>query len=110
MIYDGRKFRSTATETASGEDVPVGHYHQFGDLVWAEFSGGAVRLGRLAGRAAPDQTLTAGYVQVLADGRTVSGELVTTPTVLADGRLRLREQWRRADGSEGVSWIEEIAD
>ena len=65
--YDGRRFRSTATETAAGADAPVGHYHQSGDLVWAEFSGGSVRLGRLAGRCARSGELLAGYVQILAD-------------------------------------------
>lgn len=108
LAYDGRRFRSTATETASGADTPVGHYHQSGDLVWAEFSGGSVRLGRLAGRCAPSGELRAGYVQILTDGRTVSGEVVTTPTELPDGRLRLREDWRRSDGSSGISWVEEL--
>jgi len=108
MTLDGRRFRSTSPETAAGSDTPVGHYHQSGDLVWAEFSGGSVRLGRLAGRCAPSGELVAGYVQVLTDGRTVSGEVVTTPTELPDGRLRLREVWRRADGTTGVSSIEEL--
>ena len=110
MSYDGRKFRSTATETSAGDDVPIGHYHQFGRLVWAEFAGGAVTIGRLVGHTAADQTITASYVQVLTDGRTVSGEVLSTPTALPDGRLRLCERWRRADGSEGVSWLEEVAE
>jgi len=106
--YHGRRFSSNAPETAAGGETPVGHYHQSGDLVWAEFSGGAVRVGRLVGQCDPDGILTAGYAQVLADGTTVVGELVTTPSVLPDGRLRLREQWHRIDGSRGESWIEEI--
>jgi len=108
MTFDGRRFRSTAPETTSDADTPIGHYHQTGDLVWAEFSGGSVRLGRLAGRCTPSGELIAGYVQVLADGRTISGEVVTTPTELPDGRLRLRENWRRSDGTTGVSWLEEL--
>ncbi|MCQ4084249.1 hypothetical protein NGB36_27650 [Streptomyces sp. RB6PN25] len=108
MNYEGRAFRSSAAETASGGATPVGRYHQRGDLVWAEFSGGAVRTGRLVGRSAPDGVLTAAYCQVLDDGRTVGGEVVSTPEFLADGRIRLREEWRRADGSTGTSWVEEI--
>jgi hypothetical protein len=108
--YDGRVFRSTAKETAAGSAAPIGRYHQRGDLVWAEFSGGAVRLGRLAGTCAPDGTLRLVYGQVLADGRVVAGECVSTPEWLADGRLRLREEWHRFDSADstGVSYIEEL--
>ena len=106
--YDGRIFASEAAETAAGGETPRGHYHQDGELVWAEFTGGAVRVGRLAGRCAPDGTLTAAYAQVLADGEIVSGEVTTVPFPLPDGRLRLREQWRRSNGSSGESWIEEV--
>ncbi|ONI77904.1 hypothetical protein ALI144C_31360 [Actinosynnema sp. ALI-1.44] len=106
--YDGRAFRSSAAETASGDDVPTGHYHQHEDLVWAEFSGGKVRTGRLVGRCTPEGVLHLVYGQVLDDGRIVAGECVSVPQVLQDGRIRLREQWHRVDGSTGVSWIEEV--
>ncbi|MDH6580628.1 hypothetical protein [Kitasatospora sp. MAP5-34] len=103
LSYDGRVFRSGP----AGGDGPTGRYHQDGDLVWAEFAGGQVRTGRLTGRCSADGVLTLAYAQVLADGRVVSGECVSTPELLPDGRVRLREDWRRADGSSGTSWIEE---
>ena len=108
--YDGRVFRSTAAETSLGADTPVGYYHQRADLVWAEFAGGKVRAGRLTGTCDPDGTIRFVYGQVLTDGRMVAGECVSTPEILADGRIRLREQWRRFDAHEsrGVSFIEEI--
>ncbi|QMU80498.1 hypothetical protein GXW83_23155 [Streptacidiphilus sp. PB12-B1b] len=106
--YDGRRFRSVSAQTAAAGATPVGHYHQQADLVWAEFSGGAVRTGRLVGRCAPDGVLTLAYSQVMTDGQVVSGECVSTPELLADRRIRLREAWRRADGSQGVSVIEEL--
>jgi len=70
-----------------------------------------VRVGRLTGRCADDGTLRLAYTQVLTDGRVVAGECVSTPEVLPDGRLRLREEWRRFDGtsSTGTSYIEEVA-
>jgi len=108
LNYDGREFRSIAPATSYGSDGPTGHYHQLRDLVWAEFAGGEVRMGRLVGRCSPDGTLSAGYVQVLIDGRTIAGEVISWPTVLADGRIRLRERWQRSDGTSGVSWIEEM--
>jgi hypothetical protein len=39
----------------------------------------------------------------------MAGTCVSTPTVLADGRIRLTERWRRADGSVGVSYVEEVS-
>ncbi|GAA3586334.1 hypothetical protein GCM10022222_83740 [Amycolatopsis ultiminotia] len=106
--FDRRVFRSTAAETGAGSSYPVGYYHQDGDLVWAEFSGGAVRVGRLVGHRSPEGTLSAGYVQLLAGDRLVSGTVVTTASRLPDGRLRLREEWQRGDGSTGVSYLDEI--
>jgi hypothetical protein len=107
--YDGRRFSSAAAETADpAGGVPVGHYHQTGDLVWAEFSGGAVRAGRLVGRCATDSVIEAAYCQLLSDGAVVAGRLSSRPHVLADGRVRLEERWRRDDGSAGTSWIEEL--
>ncbi|UNI17051.1 hypothetical protein JDV02_003431 [Purpureocillium takamizusanense] len=48
ISYDGKTFRSTSN-TANGE---VGaettfHYHQDGDIVWAEYAGGSVVRGSL---------------------------------------------------------------
>jgi hypothetical protein len=102
LNYEGRVFRP------DGVDAPTGHYHHDGDLVWAEFGGGYLRTGRLVGTCDPDGTITAAYCQVDAEGNVVAGEVVSRPTVLPDGRVRLAEHWRRADGSTGVSHIEEI--
>jgi hypothetical protein len=108
--YDGLVFSSAAAETADERgNGPVGNYHQRGNVVWAEFVGGAVVRGSLVGECAEDGTLTLGYCQLLTTGEVISGRCVSTPEVLADGRVRLREQWRRFDatdaGSTGVSFI-----
>lgn len=110
ISYDERVFRSTAAETSRGAETPTGHYHQSGDLVWAEFAGGAVRIGRLTGVCGDDGVIRFVYNQVLTDGQLVAGECVSTPEILADGRVRLREQWRRFGDAEsnGVSYIEEV--
>ncbi|MEV7603582.1 hypothetical protein AB0O91_40055 [Kitasatospora sp. NPDC089797] len=106
--YDGRTFRGVSAGGGAPDQRPTGHYHQQGELVWAEFAGGPVRDGRLVGRCDPEGVLTIAYAQVLTDGRVVSGECVSTPELLPDGRVRLCERWRRGDGSTGVSWIEEL--
>ena len=50
------------------------------------------------------------YCQVLDNGQVVAGRCQSTPEVLGDGRIRLREEWHRFDdtASHGVSWIEEV--
>lgn len=45
---------------------------------------------------------------VTSDGEAIAGCCESTPTLLADGRVRLTEHWRRLDGSTGISVIEEI--
>ena len=66
-----------------------------GDLLWGEFSGGHARRGSLAGTCAPDGTLDFAYCMVLDGGEVISGRCHSTPTVLADGRIRLHEEWER---------------
>jgi hypothetical protein len=106
LDYDGRIFQPAGHERG-GDTTPTGRYHQDGDLIWVEFSGGHLRAGRLVGTCRPDGTIDAAYCQVTADGQIVAGACVSIPTVLPDGRVRLAEHWRRADGSSGVSHIEE---
>jgi len=74
--YDGRTFASAGAPETTGADgsVPRGHYHQTGDLVWGEISGGAVRVGSLAGTCGPDGTIRFAYCQVLVDGTVVAGD------------------------------------
>jgi hypothetical protein len=105
--YDGRRFRRADAGT---DDVPIGHYHQEGDLLWGEASGGAVRRCALTGRVDEHGTITLGYTMLLDDGRIVVGRCVTTPETAADGSLRLREEWERylPVPDTGVSYMEEV--
>ncbi|MCI0687680.1 MAG: hypothetical protein L0Y54_10655 [Sporichthyaceae bacterium] len=107
--YHNRRFQPVDHDPQAGGSIPLGHYHQDGDLVWAEFSGGSVRVGRLVGQVRPDDTIDASYCFVTAAGQIVAGACVSTPTRLADGRVRLTEDWKRIDGSSGISIIEEVA-
>jgi hypothetical protein len=112
ISYDGRTFRSSAAETAGADGQgPVGHFHQDGRQVWAEFAGGKVVRGRFVGSCAQDGTLELAYCQLLEDGEVVAGLCTSKPEILDDGRLRLAEHWRRFDpaGSTGVSYIDEVA-
>jgi hypothetical protein len=102
--YDGKVFRSGSGATA--------RWHQAGDLVWADFAGGDVRRGSLTGRCRPDGSLELAYSMVLAGGEVVAGHCTSTPERLPDGRIRLRERWRRftPHPTAGLSTIEEVAE
>ena len=104
LSYDGRRFGPVGAPPGSS----VGTYHQDGPLVWAEFGGTSVRTGRLVGTCDPAGVITAAYCMVTAAGDSVAGECTSTPSTLPDGRVALTEQWRRLDGSSGVSHIEEL--
>lgn len=106
--YDGRRFRGT--EYAPDEDAPVATYRQRGDLLWAEFEGGAVRRGSLAGICSADGTLEFTYSMVLAGGTILAGHCRSTPETLPDGRIRLHERWERygPHAATGTSQLEEL--
>jgi hypothetical protein len=81
--YDGRRF-APAGHPDGGDPAAGGalaEWRQDGDVVKAFFVGGSLGAGRCT----------------------------SIPLQLADGRLRMREEFRRIDGSTGVSFIEEVA-
>jgi hypothetical protein len=109
--YDGRRF--TPADGEAGADRPVALWQQDGATVTARFSGGHVLAGFLLGSVSADGVVDATYGQLLTD--VVTGELIvqagrcrTSPEVLPDGRLRMREEWHRTDGSSGISHLEEV--
>lgn len=106
---DGRRFaaRSDVDGGEVGLDA-VFDYHQDGDLIWADYTGGAVRRGYLVGTRTGDET-DFRYVQVNHDGKTASGHCHWELALTDDGRLRMHEtwQWESRDGS-GTSVVEEL--
>ena len=104
---DGVWFRLEVDDPAGG--APYGQYHREDDLVWAEFSaGGTLRSGRLVGLLRPDGSFDAVYCLVTATGDLVSGEFHSVPEFDAQGNIRIRDHFRRADGTTGISAIRQI--
>ncbi len=106
--YDGRLFRPVTDQPG---ETPVARYHQSGDLLWGEFSGGEVRRGSLSGVSDAAGVLLFGYCMVLDGGEVITGRCRSVPEVLADGRVRLTEYWERygPGASSGISALEELA-
>lgn len=106
---DGRRFRH-AEMSAEGEGGAgtVFEYHERDGVVWARYQGGAVRLGFLVGVRSGD-SLEFRYSQVNDVGETSNGRCSTTISTLADGRLRLDEEWAwESKPGAGSSASEEI--
>ncbi|OIN56836.1 n-acetylglutamate synthase [Arsenicibacter rosenii] len=110
-MYHNKIFRSV-TNTDNGE---VGnetrfHYQQDGQLVWAEYGGGAIRKGFLIATVGPDNRLDMRYQHVNTQGVLMTGRCLSTPERLPDGRIRLHErwQWTSGDESSGESIVEEV--
>jgi hypothetical protein len=107
ISYNGRRFRAA---DGNADEPTIATYFQDGDLLWGESSGGDVRRGSLTGLCAADGTVDFAYTMVLRDGEVVAGRCFSTPEILDDGRIRLREKWERygANGASGVSYLEEL--
>jgi len=110
ISYDGRTFRPVSnSETGEVGDGTLFHYHQKGEIVWAEYSGGEIRFGTLIAKVLDDDSLDMRYQHVNTKGELMTGICRSTPERLPDGRLRLREKWQWTSGdlSSGESVIEE---
>jgi hypothetical protein len=109
VSLEGRRFRVSAMD-AQGEatEATVFEYHEDGDLVWARYAGGAVRLGYLVGTREGDR-LDFRYSQLNESGETSNGRCRTTISTLDDGRLRLDEEWAwESKPGSGTSAAEEL--
>jgi hypothetical protein len=90
--FDGRMFQAVSNSD-SGEvgDGTIFHYHQDGDLVWANYNGGSIRRGHLIATIAPDGTLDMRYHHVNSAGALMAGVCKSRIEVLENGRYRLHE-------------------
>lgn len=110
--YDGRVFRTIANSEGGDVDAATTfHYHQHDDVVWATYTGGAVRFGTLLARRDAAGNLDMRYQHMSLDGGFKAGRCQSRPERMRDGRLRLHERWSWTDGAvgAGVSLVEEVA-
>lgn len=85
------------------------YYHQNGNIVWAEYSGGSIVRGNLIATMDESGNLDMRYHHVKNDNKIMTGVCSSTPEVLPDGRIRYYEKWKWTSGDEstGESIIEE---
>jgi len=108
---DGKIF-TTLSNTSNGEvgQDTLFYYHQEGDMVWAEYSGGEVRKGHLIANVLENGQLDMRYHHINRAGEIMLGECISTPSITKDGRIKLSEEWQwlSGDKSSGTSQIIEI--
>lgn len=110
-MYDNKTFRSV-TNTPNGDvsGDTLFHYHQQDQIVWADYSGGAIVKGFLIATVLEDNCLDMRYQHVNTQGELMTGKCHSTPEHLPDGRIRLHErwQWTSGDNSSGESIVDEV--
>lgn len=103
------RFFTVYENSESGEvsDQTIFSYHQKGNVIWAEYSGGSIVKGFLLGTMDEDHNLHFTYEHINTDGEKKSGACDSTPRY-ENGKLRFYESWKWMNGEEGTSIIEEI--
>lgn len=108
--FDDKTFSSVGnSETGEVSGETVFHYHQNGDLVWAEYQGGEIVFGNLIAKADAAGNLDMRYQHLNKQGALMTGVCRSTPEILADGRIRLSEKWKWTSGdfAAGESVVEQ---
>jgi hypothetical protein len=105
---EGRRFVAVENVAGEGSAATAFEYHQDGDLVWARYSGGAIRLGFLVGTRTGDR-LEIRYSHLNIDGGTANGRCSTVIGRDSDGFLTLDEKWQwESRPGRGTSLLREV--
>ncbi len=103
------RFFTVVDNSESGEvsNKTIFSYHQKGNVIWAEYSGGSIVKGFLLGTMDDNHTLHFDYRHINKSGDSKSGSCVSCPK-MENGKLRFYEKWKWDGGEEGTSVIEEV--
>lgn len=109
--YDRRKFISKMnSENGEVSEQTLFTYHQDGNLLWAEYSGGDILKGSLIGNVLDKGELDFVYQHMNLSMQIKTGKCHSVPKILEDGKLELSEQWEWTSGdySKGESLLIEV--
>jgi len=109
--YNDKKFKAVKN-TINGEtsEETIFHYKQTGNIVTSNYSGGKIIEGHLIGLVSSSGEIDMRYHQVNDKGILMTGKCKSIPEILANGKIRMHEewQWTSGDKSKGDSIIEEL--
>lgn len=109
--YDGRKFiPKMNSENGEVSEQTLFTYHQNGNLLWAEYSGGDIIKGSLIGTVLKNGELDFVYHHRNRNMQVKTGKCHSVPTVLENNKIELEEQWEWTSGecSKGTSLLIEV--
>ena len=108
--YNNKKFCPISnTDNGETSEATIFYYKQEGNIVTADYAGGAVRKGQLIGLVMDDGSIDMRDHQVNIQGVLMTGRCWSVPEWLENGKIRLHEtwQWTSGDESKGTSIVEE---
>lgn len=109
--YDNKVFKSVNnTENGEVDADTIFYYQQKERIVTATYQGGNILYGNLIATVDKDGKLDMRYQHLNQDYEFMTGQCISVPEVLANGKLRMHEtwQWTSGDGSSGKSVVEEV--
>ena len=111
MNYHNKRFKSIQNSESGEVDAEtIFHYRQGGSTLWATYRGGSIQFGTIIGKVDENGNIDMRYQHLSDDGTFKTGECLSTPEILANGKIRLHEVWQWTSGTEGKgqSIIEEV--
>ena len=111
LSYDGKKFvPQVNTENGEVDGQTVFEYHQDGNVLWADYSGGEIIKGQLMGTVDSKGELDFYYQHINLQNQIRVGKCHSVPRILDNGKIELSEEWQWLNGdmSKGASVIREI--
>jgi hypothetical protein len=111
LNYNNKKFRPLKnSENGDVTNELIFHYKQTGNILTCEYSGKKIKKGQLLGIVESDGTIKMNYHQITLDHKLKTGNCISKPKTLENGKLILEENWQWTNGnkSKGKSTLEEI--
>ena len=108
--FNNKKLRITLIEGSNTEvnEKTIFHFHQENNIIWAEYSGGKVKLGRLLGVVTGNK-LNHNYIQINTKDEINSGEGNSLIKINNENKLQIIEEWEwKSQDGKGKSVMTEL--
>lgn len=109
--YNNLKFKPVSnSQNGEVSDDMIFNYHQSGNIITCDYAGQNIIKGHLIGLVDDNGCIKMSYHQINKDGLLMTGNCISTPEIMSNGKVRLNEswQWTSGDKSKGSSILEEI--
>lgn len=109
--YNNKTFIAVAnSDNGETSADTVFNYKQEGSMLTAHYKGGKIIYGHLIGLVNEAGIIDMHYHQINSEGKLMTGVCISKPEILANGKIRLHEEWQWTSGdlSSGQSVVEEV--